>query len=492
MTPASVFSRFSAARRAWSPATAAAAALLLSAAGLRAQYGALHTSFNAGSIGSTVYAIDYVAYGDFKGNPFVKVTVGGDKTLGSYYLNDPTLNDTQGNPAPLLQPNGAANATFLFPLFGNAARIIFTIVPERNNVPDTDLPNLLLGGSFDGGFGRSTNNNKPAQNIVRITPSGLLDTGFSSGLGVGANGYVTSLLPLLDGRIVVGGLFTAVSHQPRRRVARLQNDGTVDPNFATGANIDNDVLALAEGIEMDSNGTPDTNTLVGGNFNHVAGQPYGKLVRLDPNGNLDMSFHPSIDLRVLAILVQADGKIVIGGDFTNVNGTKVSHLARLQYDGSLDPTFVGGVSGVPNNDVNPTAVNVLKPLGDATGRIYVGGEFAQINGTARKYLGLISADGVLDTTFDPQNAVYNAVQSLAIQSDSNVLVGETAGPRINSKFPPSLVRLIGAPKQTGTTDLVPAAKTAPSSVQATTTAPAAASKKRVSVAPAATSGALEQ
>ena len=433
MTPASVPSRLPAARRAWLRA-AAAAAILLPAAGLRAQTpGALDTSFNAGSLGSTIFAVDYQIDVDTS----VKVTAGGDRTYGQYFL-------TNGALQPDTQPSGVSSTDFVLPFFGNAARIIYTIVPERVISPDATLPNTLLGGSFDGGFGRSTNLNRVPQNLIRIAPDGQLDTDFATAVGTGANNYVTSILPLDDGRIVVGGLFTAFNKVPRRRIVRLFNTGRVDPNFATGANIDNDVLAVAESIDPNTGG-PDGSTLVGGIFNRVAGQLYGKLARLDPNGNLDLSFHPSIDLRVLTILVQPNGKIVIGGDFTTVNGTRVARLARLNYDGSLDTTFVGGVSGVPNRDVNPPAVYVLKPVANGDGRIYVGGEFAQINGAPRQYLGLISADGVVDNSFvpTPSNVVNYSVQSIAIQSDNNLLVGETLGPRVNNKYPPSLVRLFG-------------------------------------------------
>ena len=431
MIPASVPSRLLVARRAWLRA-AAAAAILLPAAGLHAQTpGTLDTSFTTGSLGATIYAVDYQIDVDTS----VKVTAGGDRAYGEYFL-------TNGQIQPNTQPSGIPSTDFVLPFFGNAARIIYTIVPERVINPDATLPNTLLGGSFDGGFGRGTNLNRVPQNLIRITPDGLLDTNFATAIGTGANNYVTSIVPLDDGRIVVGGLFTAFNKFPRRRIVRLFNSGQVDPNFATGANIDNDVLAVAESIDPTTGG-PDGSTLVGGIFNRVAGQPYAKLARLDPNGNLDLSFHPSIDLRVNTILVQPNGKIVIGGTFTNVNGVRVSRLARLNYDGSFDPTFVGGVSGVPNNDVDPTAVYVLKPVGD--GRVYVGGEFAQINAAPRRYLGLISADGVVDNSFvpTPSNVINDSVQSIAIQSDNNILIGETLGPRVNNKYPPSLVRLFG-------------------------------------------------
>ncbi len=451
MTPASVLFRFS----------TAAAALLLSAGGLRAQSpGSLDTTFNAGVGLATIYATDYEP-DPGNGVSDVKITIGGDKDLGYYVL-----------------PTGIERTDFFFPDFGNAARIIFTIVPERVTAEGISLPNILLGGQFDGGYGRASNNNKNVQNITRIMPDGTIDAGFVTNIGFGANNYITSILPLADGRIVVGGLFTAFNRRPYRRIVRLLNSGTPDTSFATGLNIDQDVLALAESIDP-TTGTADGNTLVAGIFNHAAGQPYGKLIRLDPNGNLDMSFHPVINTRVVALLVQDDGKIIIGGDFTTVNGVTASHLARLNYDGSLDTTFNATVSGVPNNDVNPTSVYVLKAL--ANGQFYVGGEFSKINGTARQYLALLNSDGSVYGGFDPAKNIYNAVQSLTVQSDDyNLLIGETLGPRINNKYPPSLIRLIGVvPTETAAT----AVKTA---------SPAVAHPAKAISHPAATSGKLMQ
>ena len=45
------------------------------------------------------------------------------------------------------------------------------------------------------------------------------------------------------------------------------------------------------------------------------------------------------DGTVWAVAVQPDGKVLIGGDFNHVNGQPRNYLARLNTDGSLDTTF---------------------------------------------------------------------------------------------------------------------------------------------------------
>jgi hypothetical protein len=72
----------------------------------------------------------------------------------------------------------------------------------------------------------------------------------------------------------------------------------------------------------------------------------------------------------------------------------------------------------------------------------VGGNFYGVNGVKREYFARLLNDGSLDTTFDPGSAIINSVQSIAIQSNNKVLVGETVSRKINNVFPPSLVRLL--------------------------------------------------
>ena len=335
--------------------------------------------------------------------------------------------------------NGMFSDTSVAPVYGNSAtRLVFTAVEERVPGPLNGLHRLLLGGLF----GQSQIQlffKIPAQNITRILANGTQDTTFN--VGGGANNFVTSILPLANGSMVVGGLFTTFDLQPRLRIVRLLGNGSIDASFNNSSAIDDDVEALAEGIKENADGTVDGTTLVAGTFNHVGGLPITKLARLDASGNVIPSFHPVIDTRVLAITVQSNGKIVIGGEFTNINGVPVSGLARLNYDGSLDTSFTGSVAGLPSGETAPVAVYVLKPL--SNGQIYVGGNFTFVSGAVRRYLGLIDANGAVQS-FDPGINIIDKVQSVFIQPNGRLLIGETLGPKVNTVYQPSLIRLIGA------------------------------------------------
>src|SRR5262249_54020702 len=200
-----------------------------------------------------------------------------------------------------------------------------------------------------------------------------------------------------------------------KNIARLNADGSVDAAFNSQAN--KDVLAIAM--------QPDGKTLVGGAFNLLNGQPTKQLDRLNPDGNLDPTFAPKIAVglpaSVLAIALQADGKILVGG-FSQPAGQPQSVLIqRVNIDGSLDSSFnstAGGGSGAI------TTITV-----QADGRILVGGRFSSLGGQPRANIGRLNADGTLDS-FNPgaegggniPNA-QSVVNGVTLQADGQILIG---------------------------------------------------------------------
>src|SRR5438477_9064163 len=91
-------------------------------------------------------------------------------------------------------------------------------------------------------------------------------------------------------------------------------------------------------------------------------------------------FDPNANAAVHAVVVQPDGKILIGGDFTTLSpngGAAVTrnHIARLNPDGTLDAAFN------PNADRDVLAIAV-----QADGKILVGGDFDAIGGQMRHFI----------------------------------------------------------------------------------------------------------
>src|SRR5205085_8179951 len=73
----------------------------------------------------------------------------------------------------------------------------------------------------------------------------------------------------------------------------------------------------------------DGKILVGGFFSAIGGQLRNYVARLDPVTGLADSFNPAADNQVFAIAVQADGKILAGGPFNTIGGQLRNQIARL-------------------------------------------------------------------------------------------------------------------------------------------------------------------
>jgi uncharacterized delta-60 repeat protein len=262
---------------------------------------------------------------------------------------------------------------------------------------------IIIGGYF------TTYNGTARNNIARLNADGSLDTGFLN-TGAGAESGVRAITRQSDGKIIIGGEFTAYNGTARDRIARLNADGSLDTGFlntGTGADIFLDAIALQ----------PDGKILIGGLFTTYNGTARNNIARLNANGSLDTNFDPGTgaNRRVNVVALQPDGKILIGGEFVTYNGVGRNDVARLNTNGSLDTGFLNTGTGV-GGEVIAIAVQ-------PDGKILIGGEFATYNGTARKGIARLNADGSLDTNFNPGTGVDNYVDAIALQSDGKIIIG---------------------------------------------------------------------
>lgn len=195
---------------------------------------------------------------------------------------------------------------------------------------------ILIGGSF------SSYNGTAVSRMACINANGTLDTNFN--VGTGANGSVYSFSPQADGKIIIGGGFTLINGIARERVARLNSDGSVDTNFTTSGGADTYVYRTAL--------QPDGKILIGGWFTQYNNVPRKCIARLNSDGSLDTSFNPGSGASgsfIDPILLLSNGKIVVGGRFSSFNGISSQNIVRLNSNGNVDTGFQSG-SGA-NNDV---------------------------------------------------------------------------------------------------------------------------------------------
>ncbi|HXG47945.1 MAG TPA: Calx-beta domain-containing protein, partial [Methylomirabilota bacterium] len=331
-------------------------------------------------------------------------------------LDDTESDDNQGLILTLTNPTNA--------VLGTPGEATLTLVDnESYAIPAGELdpvfradtqvngPVLALGLQPDGRLlvaGEFTEvNNIGRRRVARLNTDGTLDPSFDPASGPNDSVRVLTLQP--DSKILIGGLFTQYNGTNRGRIARINLDGTVDTTFAVGAAANNPVFAITL--------QADDKILVGGSFSTFNSVPRAGIVRLNTNGTLDVTFNPGAGANnaVYAVAVQGDGKIVIGGEFTLFNGQSRARIARLNRDGSLDSSF------------NPSAsfdAAVRALLIQPDGKIVVGGSFTNANGTTRNYLARLNADGTLDTGFlaSPLEGADGAVYALAQQVDGKIVV----------------------------------------------------------------------
>ncbi len=250
-------------------------------------------------------------------------------------------------------------------------------------------------------------NGTPNGGAIRINSDGSLDTNLASSSATYGN--ANAIAVQTDGKVVIGGIFTSVNGTPRKNIARLNADGSLDASFDPGSGADQNVSVVT--VQTDGK------ILIGGTFTNYNGTAAVRIARLNADGSLDTGFSVGTGASptgVLQIKVQQpDNKIIIGGLFTTYNGVTVNRFARVNADGTLDTSFNTGTSS--NGEVRSI---VFQP----DGKILIGGTFTTYNGTARNRVARINADGTLDATFTPAGT-NGPVSSVGLQADGKVVVG---------------------------------------------------------------------
>ncbi len=246
--------------------------------------------------------------------------------------------------------------------------------------------------------------------LVRLNADGTVDPAFAT--GVGFDGTVRSIVPAGDhtGRLYVGGDFTSYRGIAVTGLVRLNADGTVDLGFATGVGFNGTVRSIA----LAGDGSGDL--YVGGDFTSYRGIAVTALVRLNADGTVDLAFATGVgfDGTVFSIVPVGDhtGRLYVGGAFTSYRGIAVLGLVRLNADGTVDPAFATGVGF--NGTVRSIAL-----AGDGSGDLYVGGDFTSYNGIAVIGLVRLIADGTADLSFVTGTGFNNTVHSIAPARDGS-------------------------------------------------------------------------
>lgn len=279
-------------------------------------------------------------------------------------------------------------------------------------------------------FGNFTKFNGTICNrISRLSEDGLIDSSFNL-FGAGANNTIRSAIIQTDNKMVLAGAFTAYNGVIANRITRILPDGLLDPTFIIGLGANNQIYALAL--------QPDGKIIIAGNFTSYNGVLVNRIVRLLPNGILDITFNIGLgaDAIVEAVLLQPDGKIILGGRFATFNGVSYNRMVRLNTDGSIDSGFSVGIGF----DKNVYAIAL-----QSDNKLIVGGTFLSYGGASAKRILRLNSNGSLDSTFTSGLGFSNGeIRTILVQPDDRILLGGTFSGTYNGIAVKRMLRVLSS------------------------------------------------
>jgi uncharacterized delta-60 repeat protein len=292
--------------------------------------------------------------------------------------------------------------------------------------------------------------------IKRFNKDGTLDESFTSPKFSGSyDGYIRDISQQSTGKLIVVGHFTRVNGSSKKRVVRLNEDGSVDSTFTIGDGFNSSALkcvvleddkiviggnfsdydenSCSYIVKLGVNGSMDT--VFSSNFSpngyvfeikedsnnklYVGGQFNKKIVRLNSDGTIDNAFDvgTGFNSRVSSIEFQANSKLVVGGWFTSFDGSDCNlGIVRLETTGELDESFSCTGTGLESWDDNN--VQSLKIQSD--GKIVVGGWFIGYNGAKQGRIIRLNSNGTKDSSFVTGFGFSDRVQRIVIDSNGYI------------------------------------------------------------------------
>jgi uncharacterized delta-60 repeat protein len=310
-----------------------------------------------------------------------------------------------------------------------------------------------------GGF---TNAPDSIYTIVRYTQNGLIDTTF------GTNGIVV-LNDLSQASFLNSVAYLTVDNQDKVViqgnkdnnifVARINNDGTLDPEFGSGVGyiILNDfAISQSAGIQIDSS----NRIILAGTINRVDTNDDFATIRLIPNGMIDTAYGVNgyalcdiagnmvNDSAYNLVLDNNDNSYVCG--VTNIDGFDSIAIVKYDISGNVDTNFANNgvlTIQVNNVDLGSYTINI-----DTRDRLIVGGYLINHDTSDDFVVTRIDLSGNIDTSFGPDISGFVIIDisnnsfddfpiSILTDSQDRIVLFGIDYNVINDKFEQSIVRL---------------------------------------------------
>jgi uncharacterized delta-60 repeat protein len=298
---------------------------------------------------------------------------------------------------------------------------------------------ILAGGYF------SSINGAPHHRIARLNTNGSVDATFVTGTGF--IGDVHDVKLLSDGSIIVAGWFSSYKGINCKNLIKLTANGSIASGFSGTFSGDGTILCIAV--------SADDKIFIGGTVSVTPGDPFTGVASVNSSGlvnyfssegeigttrdmvvhsgklvvvgskiatfNLDGSnynpLHPELfsDNHPETVKVFPDNSLFVGGYITYYKSYALDFVMKFNPDLTRDLNFGAGTGMGANNDVR----NMHKL---ANGKIIITGNFDKYNGVLRNRIASITADGLLDTTYNPGQGANEEIQVSAKTPDGRIVI----------------------------------------------------------------------
>lgn len=241
----------------------------------------------------------------------------------------------------------------------------------------------------------------PVGYMYRFNPDLSLDNSFNNHIAF--NNGVTAV-KARDGKILIGGFFSSINGEMVNSLALLNDDGSIDPSFNVGSGTSDYVGSLS----LQEDGKIFIGNTYINEFNGI--NPVGGMVRLNPTGSVDTSFHPPYGGVISQITVKNNTIFYV--TFKELNSVYSNYLFKLRPGGELDSNF----TPVQLNEQAITDFQLEFP----------GNHLLFNSSTINSIYGLSLSDttGNIDASCDPQISRYGTIKRGDYLNDKLIISGD--------------------------------------------------------------------
>jgi trimeric autotransporter adhesin len=202
-------------------------------------------------------------------------------------------------------------------------------------------------------------------------------------------GIVNAIAPDGSGGWYLGGSFTRVGDQPRKNLAHILADGTVDLDFNKDANAAVRALAVS-----------GTTVYVGGDFGSIGNDTRNRLAAINGVTGEVTPWNPGANGTVRALAVSGSA-VYAGGDFSLIGGGGAGVVARSRLaaiNGATGAVMTWNPGAFDSSTGGSGAVQALAVSGNT---IYAGGDFKLVGTAVRRNLAAITVSGTVLDNWKP-------------------------------------------------------------------------------------------